>query len=413
MRRVALTGIGVIAPVGVWRDAVWSALVGGQSGIGRIEEFDTTNLKTNIAGLCRDFKPECFFDDRELSRLDRVSQLAVAASEMAVRDAGLSNGLLDSYDAGVVLGTGFGGQASIEEFCGAFFGNGRARKSAIAIPKSMYNASSSNIAIRLKTRGPNITITTACSSGANAIGQAFHLIRYGHAERMIAGGADAPVTPVVMDAWKEMRVLSTKNDPPERACKPFSANRDGFVLAEGAGIVVLEELGAAKERGAKILAEVIGYGSTADAAHITFPDPEGESQAMIRALKDAQVESAEVDHVNAHGTATRLNDLSETEAIKRVLGDRAFEIPVNSIKSMIGHSMGAAGAIEFIATVLSITEQVVPPTINYEEKDPQCDLDYVIEGARRMNGGGRIRTAMSNSFGFGGNNAVLVVRMFE
>ncbi|HMG33293.1 MAG TPA: beta-ketoacyl-ACP synthase II [Blastocatellia bacterium] len=413
MRRVALTGIGVIAPVGVGRDAVWSALIGGQSGIGRIEEFDTTNLKTNIAGLCREFKPECFFDERELSRLDRVSQLAVAASELAVRDAGLSNGLLDSYDAGVVLGTGFGGQASIEEFCGAFFGNERARKSAIAIPKSMYNASSSNIAIRLKTRGPNITITTACSSGANAIGQAFHLIRYGHAERMIAGGADAPVTPVVMDAWKEMRVLSTKNDPPERACKPFSANRDGFVLAEGAGIVVLEEMSAARERGARILAEVMGYGSTADAAHITFPCPEGESQAMLRALKDAQVGSDEIDHVNAHGTATRLNDVSETEAIKRVLGNRAFEIPVNSIKSMIGHSMGAAGAIEFIATVLAITEQVVPPTINYEEKDPQCDLDYVTEGARPMDGRVRIRTAMSNSFGFGGNNAVLVVRKFE
>jgi len=413
MRRVAITGIGLIAPVGVGREAAWSALVEGKSGISRIEDFDTSNLKTNIAGVCRDFKPENFFDERELSRLDRVSQLAIAASEMAAKEAGLSNGLLDNYDSGVVLGTGFGGQASIEEFCGAFFGNGKSRRSAIAIPKSMYNASSSNIAIRMKTRGPNITITTACSSGANAIGQAFHLIRYGHADRMIAGGADAPITPVVMDAWKEMRVLSTKNDPPERACKPFSANRDGFVLSEGAGIVVLEELNAARVRGASILAEIVGYGSTADAAHITYPDPEGESQAMLRAMKDAAIDSSRVDHISAHGTATKLNDLSETEAIKRVFGDRAFEIPVNSVKSMIGHSMGAAGAIELITTVLAITEQVIPPTTNYEEPDPQCDLDYVTEGARKLNGSRPLCTAMSNSFGFGGNNAVLIARAYE
>jgi 3-oxoacyl-[acyl-carrier-protein] synthase II len=276
----------------------------------------------------------------------------------------------------------------------------------------MYNASSSNIAIRFKTRGPNITVTTACSSGANAIGQAFHLIRYGHADRMIAGGADAPITPVVMDAWKEMRVLSTKNDPPERACKPFSANRDGFVLAEGAGIVVLEDLEKAVERGAHIYAEVIGYGSTADASHITFPDPDGEAHAMTRALKDAGARPEEIDYINAHGTATKLNDASETEAIKRVFGSRSYEIPINSIKSMLGHSMGAAGALEFIATVLAIEHQVVPPTINYEESDPQCDLDYVTEGAREFGRSRPLRTAISNSFGFGGNNAVLVVRAY-
>ena len=368
MRRVAITGIGIIAPTGVGREAFWSALTEGRSGISRIEVFDTSNLKTNIAGVCRDFRPEEFFDEREMSRLDRVSQMAIAATAMATGEAGLTNGQLDSYDVGVILGTGFGGQGSIEEFCGAFFSNGKGRRSAIAIPKSMYNASSSNIAIRFKTRGPNITITTACSSGANAIGHAFHMIRYGHAERMIAGGADAPVTPVVMEAWKEMRVLSTKNDPPERACKPFSANRDGFVLAEGAGIVVLEDLELALERGAHIYAEVLGYGSTADAAHITFPDPEGEAHAIMRALKDAGVAPQEIDHINAHGTATKLNDASETEAIKRVFGNRAYEIPVNSIKSMLGHSMGAAGAIEFIGTILAIDNKVIPPTINYEER---------------------------------------------
>ena len=412
MRRVAITGIGIIAPTGVGREVFWSALTEGRSGISRIEVFDTSNLKTNIAGVCRDFRPEEFFDEREMSRLDRVSQMAIAATQMATREAGLTNGQLDSYDVGVILGTGFGGQGSIEEFCGAFFSNGKGRRSAIAIPKSMYNASSSNIAIRFKTRGPNITITTACSSGANAIGHAFHMIRYGHAERMIAGGADAPVTPVVMEAWKEMRVLSTKNDPPERACKPFSANRDGFVLAEGAGIVVLEALELAVERGAHIYAEVLGYGSTADAAHITFPDPEGEAHAILRALKDAGVAPQEIDHINAHGTATKLNDASETEAIKRVFGNRAYEIPINSIKSMLGHSMGAAGAIEFIGTILAIDNKVIPPTINYEETDPQCDLDYVTEGARAAGGNAPLRTALSNSFGFGGNNAVLVVREY-
>ena len=413
MRRVVVTGIGLITPVGCGREAVWSALTAGRSGIVRIEEFDTSALRTNIAGVCRDFRPLDFFDDREMGRLDRVSQMAIAATDMATREAGLANGQLDSYDVGVILGTGFGGQGSIEEYCGAFFSNGKGRRSAIAIPKSMYNASSSNIAIRFKTRGPNITVTTACSSGANAIGQAFHLIRYGHADRMICGGADAPVTPVVMDAWKDMRVLSTKNDPPERACKPFSANRDGFVLSEGAGIVVLEALELAEARGAKIYGEIIGYGSTADASHITFPDPDGESNAILRALKDAQVAPAEIDHINAHGTATKLNDQSETEAIKRVFGDRAREIPINSIKSMIGHSMGAAGAIELIATTLAIDTQVLPPTINYEEADPQCDLDYITEGARQMGGSRRVRTAMSNSFGFGGNNAVLVVRAYR
>src|SRR5690349_13713313 len=412
MRRVAVTGIGLITPVGCGREAVWSALAAGRSGIARIEEFDTSNLRTNIAGVCRGFRPLDFFDERELARLDRVSQMAIAATDMATREAGLVNGQLDSFDVGVILGTGFGGQGSIEEFCGAFFSNGRGRRSAIAIPKSMYNASSSNIAIRFKTRGPNLTVTTACSSGANAIGQAFHLIRYGHADRMIAGGADAPVTPVVMDAWKDMRVLSTRNDPPERACKPFSANRDGFVLSEGAGIVVLEAMDLAIARGARVYAEVMGYGSTADAAHITFPDPDGEANAILRALKDAGVAPEEIDHINAHGTATKLNDQSETEAIKRVFGSRAHEIPINSIKSMIGHSMGAAGAIEFIATTLAIDSQILPPTINYEEADPQCDLDYITEGARPLKGN-RLRTAMSNSFGFGGNNAVLVLRGYQ
>jgi len=397
----------------VGREKVWTALREGRSGISQIEDFDTSRLKTTIAGICRDFRPEEFFDERELTRIDRVSQITLAATEMAIKDSGLTSAQLDSYDAGVILGTGFGGQRSIEEFCSAFFANGQGRRSAIAIPKSMYNASASNVSIRFKTRGPNITVTTACSSGANAIGQAFHLIRYGHAERMIAGGADAPITPVVMDAWKEMRVLSTKNECPGRACKPFSANRDGFVLAEGAGIVILESLDAALARGAHVFAEITGYGSTADAAHITFPDPEGEAHAIMRALRDAETSPGEVDYINAHGTATKLNDASETEAIKRVFENRAYEIPISSTKSMLGHSMGAAGAIEFIVAVLALWEGIAPPTINYEESDPQCDLDYVTDGARPLDRHSRLRTAVSNSFGFGGNNAVLVTREYH
>lgn len=409
-RRVAITGIGLITPLGVGHAAGWPALLDGRSGISRIEDFDTSHLRSTIAGVCRDFHPEEFFDERELSRLDRVSQLTIAATEMAVKESGLSNGQLDCYDTGVIIGTGFGGQRSIEEFCSAFFSNGQGRRSAIAIPKSMYNASSSNVAIRFKTRGPNLTVSTACSSGANAIGQAFQLIRYGHADRMIAGGADAPVTPVVMDAWKEMRVLSTKNEQPERACKPFSANRDGFVLAEGAGVVILEPLEDAVARGAHVFAEIIGYGSTADASHITFPDPDGEAHAITRALKDAEVSPKEIGYINAHGTATKLNDTSETEAIRRVFGDRAYEVPVSSTKSMIGHSMGAAGAIEFVVAVLAIDHGMIPPTINFEERDPQCDLDYVTDGARPFESNGSGRIAVSNSFGFGGNNAVLVAR---
>jgi len=409
-RRVVVTGIGVVSPVGVGTEKFWSALSAGRSGISAIEDFDTSALRTTIAGVCRDFHSEEFFDERELSRLDRVSQMALAATEMAVKDAALKAGDVGGFDTGVILGTGFGGQRSIEDFCGAFFSNGQGRRSAIAIPKSMYNAPSSNIAIRFKARGPNITVTTACSSGANAIGQAFYLVRYGHAERVIAGGADSPITPVVMDAWKEMRVLSTKNEQPARACKPFSANRDGFVLAEGAGIVILETLESAVARGAPIYAEIMGYGSTADAAHITFPDPEGEATAMMRALSDGSLQPSEIDYINAHGTATKLNDASETEAIKRVFGSRAYEIPVSSSKSMLGHSMGASGAIELIAATMAIKTKVLPPTINYEEPDPQCDLDYVTEGPRDVSRLTGVMTAMSNSFGFGGNNAVLTLR---
>jgi len=297
------------------------------------------------------------------------------------------------------------------EYSGVRYVHGK--PSAITVPKAMSNAAASNVAIRFKSRGPNLTVSTACSSGANAIGQAYYLIRYGIVERMITGGVDAPITPAVMYHWESLRVLSTQNEHPARACKPFSANRDGFVLAEGTGIVILETLDRALERGAHIYGAVVGYASTADASHITLPDTEGESQAITGARKDAHLVPADIDYINAHGTATKFNDSSETRAIKQVFGERAYEIPVSSIKAMLGHSMGASGAVEFIATILAVERNLMPPTINYEEPDPECDLDYVTEGARPIAERATLRTAMSNSFGFGGNNAVLAARQYS
>lgn len=400
----------MITPLGIGCDSVWSALCAGKSGITSIQKFDTAGLKSTIAGVCDDFLPGEFFDEREQSRLDRASQMAVAATALAAEDSKLNHGELDGYDTGVILGTGYGGIESTEAGYSAYYGKGK--RSAITVPKAMSNAAASNIALRFKARGPNLTVSTACSSGANAIGQAFHLVRQGVVERMITGGVDAPITPAVMDHWQFLRVLSTRNDLPERACRPFSATRDGFVLAEAAGIVIIEALGSALQRGARIYGEILGYASTADASHITLPDPEGESQAMIRALRDASLASAAIQYINAHGTATKANDSSETQAIKQVFGERAYEIPVSSIKAMLGHSMGASGAVEFIATILAVERNLMPPTINYEEPDPECDLDYVTEGARSMTSGATPRSAMSNSFGFGGNNAVLVAGQY-
>jgi 3-oxoacyl-[acyl-carrier-protein] synthase II len=400
----------MITPVGIGCESVWSALCAGKSGISNIQEFDTSELKSTLAGMCRDFQAREFFDEREKARLDRASQLAVAAATLAARDAKLNNDELDNYDTGVIIGTGYGGIESTEEGYRAYYRQGN--RSAITVPKAMSNAAASNIAMRFKSRGPNITVSTACSSGANAIGQAYYLIRYGIAERMVTGGVDAPVTPGVMYHWQSLRVLSTQNELPMRACKPFSANRDGFVLAEGTGIVILESLDRALERRAHIYGEIVGYASTADASHITLPDPGGESQAIIGALRDAHLVPADIQYINAHGTATKFNDSSETRAIKQVFGERAYEIPVSSIKAMLGHSMGASGAVEFIATILAVERNLMPPTINYEEPDPECDLDYVTEGARPIGERATLRTAISNSFGFGGNNAVLVARQY-
>ncbi|HEY8410964.1 MAG TPA: beta-ketoacyl-[acyl-carrier-protein] synthase family protein [Pyrinomonadaceae bacterium] len=412
LKRVVVTGIGMITPLGLGRENVWAALCAGKSGISRITKFDTSEYKPKIAGICREFEPLEYVSERELGRLDRSSQLALAATTLAAEDGRLKDEHLHSFRTGVILGTGYGCIESMEEGYASFFGV-RGTRSAIGVPKAMANAAASNVSLRFKARGPNLTVATACSSGANAIGQSYYLIRSGVADRMITGGIDAPVTPAMMDHWQFLRVLSTQNEEPERACKPFSANRDGFVLAEGAGIVILEALDTALARDAHIYAEIVGYGATADASHITLPDSAGEAEAMRVALKDAGLDAEDIHYINAHGTATKANDSSETNAIKQVFGDRAYQIPVSSIKGMLGHSMGASGALELISTALTVERNVVPPTINYEQRDPECDLDYVTDGARPLREQATHRVAMSNSFGFGGNNAVLIARQFS
>jgi 3-oxoacyl-[acyl-carrier-protein] synthase II len=409
-KRVVVTGIGTVTPLGMDRETVWSALCASKSGISNIRNFDTSGFNSTLAGICQNFQPTAFFSEREAARLDRSSQFALIATELALKDAKLGNPEAYSDETGVILGTAYGSIEATEDGYAAFYGNGK--RSAIAVPKAMCNAAAANVAIRFKFRGPNLTISTACSSGANAIGQSYHLIRHGVVERIITGGVDAPVTPAIMDHWQVLRVLSTKNDTPARACKPFSANRDGFVMAEGAGIVILETLERALERDAPIFGEIVGYASTADASHITLPDSDGEAQAIVNALQDACLTPQDIHYINAHGTGTKFNDVSETNAIKQVFGDYAYQVPVSSIKPMIGHSMGASGAVEFIATVLSVGSGAIPQTINYEEFDQQCDLDYVTEGPRTIEWHENRRTALTNSFGFGGNNAVLVVRQY-
>jgi len=409
-RRVAVTGIGSVSPLGVGTDALWNGLCGGASGVRAIDTFDTSRLNTTIAGLCSDFDAADFLSPRECQRLDRMSQLAICAATLAARDASLE-GAVAARDFGVVLGTGFGGQASIEQ--SVLEAASGIPLPATTIPKCMYGAAASQVAARFQSSGPNLTLSTACSSGANAVGMAMAFIRQGQARWMLAGGADAPVTPLVMAAWDSMRTLSTRNDEPARACKPFSLNRDGFVLSEGAAFLLLEEWSAAVSRGAAIYAELVGYGMSADAGHLTAPCARGETLAIERALDDAGIEATAVDYINAHGTATRWNDMTETVSIKRTLGEHAYAVPVSSIKSSVGHAMGAAGALECAATVLSLYHRVLVPTLNYEQPDPECDLDYVTTGARNVPEGTRFDIALSNSFGFGGNNAVLVIRRAE
>lgn len=411
-RRVVITGLGVVSPVGNGKEEFWNNLLAGKPGVGPITQFDATDFPVRIAGEVKDFDPVALAGDRKTVRhMDRYTQFAVAAAKMAVADAKLDMTKEDPNMAGTLIGTGIGGIHVMEDTILQIEKRGPGKVNPFAIPMMIANMASGQVSITLGLRGPVLTDVTACASGTNSIGLAARLIKYGDADIMIAGGAEAAVSKAPMAGFAAMKALSSRDCPPEEASCPFDARRDGFVLGEGSGVLVLEELEHAKKRGAHIYAELAGYGSNGDAYHITAPRPGGELAylCMEKALKDAHTKPEEVDYINAHGTSTHLNDLNETSAIKALLGKHAYEIPVNSTKSMTGHLLGAAGAIEAVACALSIQNNKVHPTINLKEKDPECDLDYVTEGARDV----KINVAMSNSFGFGGHNAVIVMRRYE
>ena len=411
-RRVVITGLGVVSPVGNGKEEFWNNLLVGKPGVGPITQFDATDFPVKIAGEVKDFDPVALAGDRKTVRhMDRYTQFAVAAAKMAVADAKLDMTKEDPDMAGTLIGTGIGGIHVMEDTILQIEKRGPGKVNPFAIPMMIANMASGQVSITLGLRGPVLTDVTACASGTNSIGLAARLIKYGDADIMIAGGAEAAVSKAPMAGFAAMKALSSRDCPPEEASCPFDAGRDGFVLGEGSGVLVLEELEHAKKRGAHIYAELAGYGSNGDAYHITAPRPGGELAylCMEKALKDAHMKPEEVDYINAHGTSTHLNDLNETSAIKALLGKHAYEIPVNSTKSMTGHLLGAAGAIEAVVCVLSIENNKVHPTINLKERDPECDLDYVTEGARDV----KINVAMSNSFGFGGHNAVIVMRRYE
>lgn len=411
-RRVVITGLGVVSPVGNGKEEFWNNLLAGKPGVGPITQFDATDFPVKIAGEVKDFDPVALAGDRKTVRhMDRYTQFAVAAAKMAVADAKLDMTKEDPDMAGTLIGTGIGGIHVMEDTILQIEKRGPGKVNPFAIPMMIANMASGQVSITLGLRGPVLTDVTACASGTNSIGLAARLIKYGDADIMIAGGAEAAVSKAPMAGFAAMKALSSRDCPPEEASCPFDAGRDGFVLGEGSGVLVLEELEHAKKRDAHIYAELAGYGSNGDAYHITAPRPGGELAylCMEKALKDAHTKPEEVDYINAHGTSTHLNDLNETSAIKALLGKHAYEIPVNSTKSMTGHLLGAAGAIEAVVCALSIENNKVHPTINLKERDPECDLDYVTEGARDV----KINVAMSNSFGFGGHNAVIVMRRYE
>ncbi len=409
-KRVVVTGIGVVSPVGTGKDQFWQSLIEGKSGIDLIKRFDASELPTRIAGEVKDFDPHDFIDKKEARRMDRFTQLAVVAADMAIADAGLQNHNNDPFRAGVILGSGVGGIESIEEQAIVMMTKGPNRITPFFVPMMIANIAGANIAIKHNLKGPNITAVTACAASTNSVGDAFRIIQRGEADIMITGGSEAPVIKLAMAGFCSMKAMSTRNEEPEKASRPFDTGRDGFVMGEGAGIMVLESLEHALERGAKIYAEIGGYGMTCDAHHITAPDPEGMGAAMAMdfCLKDADMKPQQVDYVNAHGTSTPLGDIAETLAIRKIFGEHAPKLAVSSTKSMTGHLLGAAGGIEAIICALSIERGVIPPTINLTNPDPECDLDYVPNKAVKRS----VNAAISNSFGFGGHNATVLLRRF-
>jgi len=409
-RRVVVTGIGLVTPCGIGTDNVWNNILSGKSGIGPITRFDVDRFDTKFAGEVKDFNPEDYVQPKEVKKMDLFIHYALAAAQIAVKDAGLDIGKEDSERVGVVVGTGLGGLPTIEKYHSVLLERGPGRITPFFIPMLIANEAPGHIAIQHGIKGPNLCIVTACATGAHSIGEACRIIQYGDADAMVAGGSEANLTPLTVGGFNAMKALSTRNSDPLKASRPFERDRDGFVVAEGSGIVVLEELEHAKKRGAKIYAEMSGYGYNGDAYHITAPCPDGDGfiRCIRMALKDAQLSPDDVDYINAHGTSTKLNDYVETLAIKEVFKEKAYKTPISSTKSMTGHLLGAAGAIEAIFSVLSIRDQVCPPTINYENPDPECDLDYVPNTARNR----AINVVMSNAFGFGGTNSTLVLRRF-
>lgn len=407
-RRVVATGLGLATPLGIGIDNVWQRILNGESGISPITRFDANLHDTKFAGEIKGFKPEDYIHPKETKRMDLFIQYALAASKIAMDDAGLDMDKEDAERMGVVVGTGLGGLPTIEKYHSVFLERGPGRITPFFIPMLIANEAPGHIAIKYGLKGPNLSIVTACATGSHSIGEASRIIQYGDADVMVAGGTEANLTPLTIGGFNAMKALSTRNDAPHKASRPFDKDRDGFVVAEGSGIVVLEELEHALKRGAKIYGEIAGYGYNGDAYHITAPRPDGEGfiRCIKMALKDAGILPDDVNYINAHGTSTELNDYTETLAIKDVFKENAYRIPVSSTKSMTGHLLGAAGAVEAVFSLLSIRDNVCPPTINYETSDPQCDLDYVPNESRNC----KIDVAMSNSFGFGGTNATLIFR---
>jgi len=409
-RRAVITGMGVITPIGNTLDEYCEGLLAGKSGISQISLFDVSQYSSRIAGEVKNFDPVKYMDRKHISRMDKFVQFAVAAAAQAIENSDLTLSKENPYRIGVVCGTGIGGLKTLEREVGVLLSKGPSRVSPFFIPMLITNISPGEIAIRYGFKGPNYSVSSACASSSHAIGDALRLIRDGKVDVIISGGSEAAITPIGLAGFCSLRALSTRNDDPEHASRPFDKERDGFIMSEGAGILVIEELQHARARGARILAEIAGYGATDDAYHITAPDPSGEAPAgsMKIAIQDAGLNSEDIDYVNAHGTSTPLNDKSETLAIKKVFGERAHKLAISSTKSMIGHMLGAAGAAEIIASVLCMNKGMVHATVNYQVPDPDCDLDYVPNNPREM----EVNTFVSNSLGFGGHNATLVVRRY-
>ena len=410
-RRVVVTGVGLLTPLGIGADASWRGILTGKSGIGGITQFDASAFSCRIAGEVKGFNPADYIEKKEIKKMGRFIQFAIAAADFALKHSGLKVTAENEERVGVYIGSGIGGFEVIEREHQTLLEHGPRRISPFFIPATIINLASGHVSIRSGAKGPNSATATACTTSAHSIGDSYRMIQRGDADAMICGGTEAAVTPMGMGGFAAMRALSTRNDDPERASRPWDLNRDGFVVGEGAGILVLEELECARQRGAKVLAELVGYGMSADAFHVTAPPDNGDGafRVMRNALRDAGIEPERVDYINAHGTSTEVGDRAETAAIKRAFGDHAYKLAVSSTKSMTGHLLGGAGGIEAGITVMAILDQMAPPTMNYETPDPRCDLDYVPNQARPMH----IEYALSNSFGFGGTNGCLIFKRYS